>query len=74
MDPDPYWIRIGIQPKMLDPDPAGNKCGSKTLPEARDEVVGEEPRPHRQPRRQLQEQIHSIFLSETQRQNRKKRI
>ncbi len=21
MDPDPYWIRIGIQPKMLDPDP-----------------------------------------------------
>ncbi len=20
-DPDPYWIRIGIQPKMLDPDP-----------------------------------------------------
>jgi hypothetical protein len=19
-DPDPYWIRIGIQPKMLDPD------------------------------------------------------
>ncbi len=21
MDPDPYWLRIGIQPKMLDPDP-----------------------------------------------------
>ncbi len=21
MDPDPYWIRIGIQPKILDPDP-----------------------------------------------------
>ena len=21
MDPDPYWIRIDIQPKMLDPDP-----------------------------------------------------
>ncbi len=21
MDPDPYWIRIGFQPKMLDPDP-----------------------------------------------------
>jgi hypothetical protein len=21
MDPDPDWIRIGIQPKMLDPDP-----------------------------------------------------
>jgi hypothetical protein len=21
LDPDPYWIRIGIQPKMLDPDP-----------------------------------------------------
>jgi hypothetical protein len=20
MDPDPYWIRIGIQPNMLDPD------------------------------------------------------
>jgi hypothetical protein len=20
LDPDPYWIRIGIQPKMLDPD------------------------------------------------------
>jgi hypothetical protein len=20
-DPDPYWIRIGIQHKMLDPDP-----------------------------------------------------
>jgi hypothetical protein len=20
-NPDPYWIRIGIQPKMLDPDP-----------------------------------------------------
>jgi hypothetical protein len=21
LDPDPYWIRIDIQPKMLDPDP-----------------------------------------------------
>ncbi len=21
LDQDPYWIRIGIQPKMLDPDP-----------------------------------------------------
>jgi hypothetical protein len=21
LDPDPYWIRIGIQPKLLDPDP-----------------------------------------------------
>jgi hypothetical protein len=21
LDPDPFWIRIGIQPKMLDPDP-----------------------------------------------------
>jgi hypothetical protein len=21
LDPDPYWIRIGIQPKVLDPDP-----------------------------------------------------
>jgi hypothetical protein len=21
LDPDPYWIRIGFQPKMLDPDP-----------------------------------------------------
>jgi hypothetical protein len=21
LDPDPYWIRIGIQLKMLDPDP-----------------------------------------------------
>jgi hypothetical protein len=20
-NPDPYWIRIGIKPKMLDPDP-----------------------------------------------------
>jgi hypothetical protein len=20
-DPDPYWVRIGIQPRMLDPDP-----------------------------------------------------
>jgi hypothetical protein len=20
LDPDPYWIRIGTQPKMLDPD------------------------------------------------------
>ncbi len=32
---DPEWIRIririGIQPKMLDPDPDENECGSATL-------------------------------------------
>ncbi len=34
LDPDPYWIRIriGIQPKMLDPDPDPNEMNADPQP------------------------------------------
>ncbi len=31
-DPDPYWIRIGIQPKMLDPDPDRDEMNADPQP------------------------------------------
>ncbi len=31
LDPDWIRIRIGVHPKMLDPDPGWNECGSATL-------------------------------------------
>jgi hypothetical protein len=41
MDPDPYWIwiRIGIQPKMLDPDPDEMNADPLRRPTLRNDVL-----------------------------------
>ncbi len=32
MDPDPYWIRIGIRPKMLELDPDPDEMNADPQP------------------------------------------